>query len=45
MKCSICGADASYMVAVDSRVSRILSHVTDKYAARCKQCVDKKEKK
>jgi len=43
MKCSICGAEASYMVAVDSRVSRILKHVVDKYVARCKNCQDKKE--
>jgi hypothetical protein len=45
MKCSICGADACYMVAVDSRLSRIAKHVVDKYAARCKQCQDKKELK
>jgi hypothetical protein len=43
MKCSLCGADACYMVAVDSRFSRVLKHVVDKYAARCKQCQDKKE--
>jgi len=43
MKCSICGADAQYMVALDSRISRILSHVTDKYAARCKNCMNNKE--
>jgi hypothetical protein len=43
MKCSICGAEAQYLVAVDSRMSRILKHVVDKYAARCKQCQDKKE--
>jgi len=43
MKCSICGAEANYMVAVDSRISRILKHVVDEYAARCKQCRDKKE--
>ncbi|MBW2991696.1 hypothetical protein KY345_00580 [Candidatus Woesearchaeota archaeon] len=43
MKCSICGAEASYMVAMDSRLSRIVKHVVDKYAARCRQCVDKKE--
>jgi len=43
MKCSICGAEANYMVAVDNRFSRILKHVVDKYAARCKQCQDKKE--
>ena len=43
MKCSICGADACYMVAVDSRLSRILKHVVDKYAGRCKNCQNKKE--
>jgi len=43
MKCSICGKEACYMVAVDSRISRILKHVVDKYAARCKDCKDKKE--
>jgi hypothetical protein len=43
MKCSICGAEACYMVALDSRLSRIAKHVVDKYAARCKQCEDKKE--
>ena len=43
MKCSICGAEACYMVAISSRISRILSHVTDMYAGRCKQCKDKKE--
>ncbi len=32
------------MVAVDSRLSKIVKHVVDKYAARCKECVDKKEK-
>ncbi|MBN2202693.1 MAG: hypothetical protein JW700_00705 [Candidatus Aenigmarchaeota archaeon] len=43
MKCSICGADACYMVAVDSRLSRIAKQVVDKYAARCRNCIDKKE--
>ncbi len=45
MKCSICGADACYMVAVDSRLSRIAKQVVDKYAGRCQQCQDLKEKK
>ncbi|MFC1768640.1 hypothetical protein ACFLZX_02655 [Nanoarchaeota archaeon] len=44
MKCSLCGADASYLVAVDSRASRILKQFVDKYAARCRQCQDKKER-
>lgn len=44
MECSICGAKACYMVAVDSRLSRIAKQVVDKYAARCKFCQDKKEK-
>jgi len=43
MQCSICGADVCYMVAVDSRLSRIAKQVVDKYAARCKECEDKKE--
>ena len=43
MKCSICGGEAQYMVAMDSRVKRIVSHVVDKYAARCRNCQDKKE--
>jgi len=33
------------MVAVDSRVSRIVKHVVDKYAGRCKNCQYKKEPK
>ncbi|MBU1199324.1 MAG: hypothetical protein KKF46_04790 [Nanoarchaeota archaeon] len=45
MKCSICGADACYMVAVDSRLSRIAKQFVDKYAGRCKNCQDKKENK
>ena len=45
MKCSICGADASYMVASDKLISRIAKQFVNKYAARCKQCVDKKEVK
>jgi len=45
MKCSICGADACYIVAVDSRLSRIAKQVVDKYAGRCKECQDKKEVK
>ena len=44
MKCSICGAEANYMVAVDSRLSRIAKQVVDKYAARCKICQDKNER-
>ncbi len=43
MKCSICGADACYMVALDSTLSRIAKQFVNKYAARCKQCQDKKE--
>jgi len=43
MKCSICGADACYMVALDSRISRIAKQFVDKYAGRYKQCKDKKE--
>jgi hypothetical protein len=43
MKCSICGADAQYLVAMDTRISRILKQFVDKYAARCKNCQDKKE--
>jgi len=43
MKCSICGAEAYYLVAVDSRLSRIAKQVVDKYAARCKHYQDKKE--
>ena len=45
MKCSICGADASYMVAVDRYIGRIAKQFVNKYAARCKQCVDKKEER
>jgi len=44
MKCSICGADASYLIALDNKLSRIAKQFVNKYAARCKQCVDKKEK-
>ena|GEM_PF-4384191 len=43
MKCSICGADACYMVAVDSTVSGVLKQHVRKFAGRCKDCVDKKE--
>jgi len=43
MKCSICGADACYMVALDSKLSRIAKQFVNKYAARCRQCQDKKE--
>ena len=42
MKCEICGADAVYMVAVDSRLSRIAKQVVDAYAGRCKKCMGKK---
>ena len=44
MKCSLCGAQACYMVAVDSRLSRIAKQVVDKYAARCKICKDKNKR-
>ena len=43
MKCSICGAEASYMVALDSTFSGVAKQHVRKYAARCKNCVDKKE--
>ena len=43
MKCSICGADASYMVAVDSTLSSVAKQHVRKYAGRCKNCQDKKE--
>ena len=43
MKCSICGKPASYMVAVDSTFSGVAKQHVRKYAARCKNCVDKKE--
>ena len=31
------------MVALENRLSRIAKGFVDKYAARCKQCRDKKE--
>lgn len=43
MKCSICGAEASYMVAVDSTLGSVMKQHVRKYAARCPNCVDKKE--
>jgi transcription elongation factor Elf1 len=43
MKCSICGAEASYMVAIDSSLSGVVKQHVRKYAARCKNCLDKKE--
>jgi len=43
MKCSICGAQASYMVALDSELSSVMKQHVRKYAARCKNCTDKKE--
>jgi hypothetical protein len=43
MKCSICGADARYMVALDSTLSSVAKQHVRKYAARCKKCLDKKE--
>jgi hypothetical protein len=43
MKCSICGKEASYMVAVDSTFSGVAKQHVRKYAARCKNCLDKKE--
>lgn len=43
MKCSICGADASYMVSMDSLLSKIAKQHVNRYAGRCKNCVDKKE--
>jgi hypothetical protein len=42
MKCSICGKEASYMVAVDSTLSGVAKQHVRKYAGRCKNCVDKK---
>lgn len=41
MKCEKCGADACYMVAVDSPISGIVKQHVRKFAGRCKQCVDK----
>jgi hypothetical protein len=43
MKCSICGKQASYMVAVDSTLSGVAKQHVRKYAGRCKGCIDKKE--
>ena len=43
MKCSICGKDACYMVAVDSTLSSVAKQHVRKYAGRCKDCVEKKE--
>ena len=40
MKCEKCGADACYMVAVDSTISSVAKQHVRKYAGRCKQCVD-----
>jgi hypothetical protein len=43
MKCSKCGADAIYMVAVDSTLSGVAKQHIRKYAGRCKECQDQKE--
>lgn len=43
MKCSICGNEASYMVALDSTLSAVAKQHVRKYAARCKNCQDKRE--
>lgn len=43
MKCSICGKDACYMIAVDSTISGVIKHHVRKYAGRCKKCLGKKE--
>ncbi len=42
MKCEKCGADACYMIAVDSTVSGVLKQHVRKFAGRCKQCVNEK---
>ncbi len=44
MKCSICGNDATHMVALDSLISKIAKQHVNLYAGRCKTCVDMKEK-
>lgn len=44
MMCSICGAEASYMRSVDKNFgNRILQYGSEIFAARCKNCKDKKE--
>jgi len=44
MKCSICGAEASYLKSIDKSVwNRILQYGSELFAARCKNCLDKKE--
>ncbi len=42
MKCEKCGADAFYMVAVDSTISAVAKQHVRKFAGRCRQCVDQK---
>ena len=43
MKCSICGKNACYMVAIDSTLSGVAKQHVRKYAGRCKNCLEKKE--
>jgi len=46
MKCSICGSDATYVVNVDKNFLGKISGIrSERYAGRCKHCLDKKENK
>lgn len=42
MKCSLCGKEASYMVAVDSTLSGVAKQHVRTYAGRCEKCLGKK---
>ena len=45
MKCSICGAEASYLKSIDkSIVNRFTQYGSELFAARCKNCLNEKEK-
>jgi len=44
MKCSICGNEAYYMKSIDkSFFNRFMQYGSEIFAARCKECKDKKE--
>jgi hypothetical protein len=44
MKCSICGAEASYIKSIDKSIfNRIFQYGSELFAARCKDCIEKKE--
>ena len=43
MKCSICGKEARYMIALDSSFSGVVKQHVRKYAGRCKDCLEKRE--